>query len=86
MSSDVKQVVNSVSHRPEDNSVTITVTHGDDKYRVVGEKHKSITVRPAVEVPDCPGSRYPWPVGIPWAHTAASYVVCLYRRERGLAI
>lgn len=86
MNEDVKQVVNSVAHHPDDNTVTIMVTHGDDTYRVVGEKHQFITIRPAMELPDCPGSRYPWPVGIPWAHTAASYVVCLYRKQQGLII
>ena len=64
--------------------LSITVTHGTDNYRVVAEKHKYVIVYPEQELPDHPGTRYPWPVGIPWVLTAASHAVSLYRQENGI--
>jgi hypothetical protein len=65
-------------------STSVAVSHGTDTYRVVAEKHKYLIVYPEREMPDHPGRRYPWPIGIPWLHTAASHAVCLYRTENGI--
>ena len=60
-----------------------TIVHGNDNYRVTGERFKWLRVYPERELPDHPGSKYPWPVGIPFIHAAVSYIVCQYRRENG---
>lgn len=61
----------------------IRVVHGTDTYLVVGERGKFLNVYPERELPDHPGSRYPWPAGIPWVETAASHTVMLFRRDNG---